>query len=314
MNRNDFIRMVESIAPVDSQMTGEINELIKIFPYFQSAHLLLLKALKNTSDIKFENQLRKSAIHIADREVLYHLLKNDNITSPEKSEADEKPIRQEESTPAAPERDSQQTVIESARSSEDMINEIEKESADNIQTGQLNADNLTSTHSILISVDNDEDDSGKNVFIIEDESEQGEERIIYMDPGFSVPEQSELLELDSDDTLEHKPGEEKVTEPEVTEEERKSKKELHAGLIDKFILDNPRIEPSKDKSDLTNEDISKPFVEEQGGFVTETLARIYVNQGYYSKAIEIYEKLSLKFPEKSSYFAIQIEKVKELIK
>jgi hypothetical protein len=200
MNRNDFIRMVESIAPVDRQMTGEINELIKIFPYFQSAHLLLLKALKDTSDIKFENQLRKSAIHIADREVLYHLLKNDNITSPEKSEADEKPVRQEESTPAAPEGDSQQTVIESARSSEDMINEIEKESVDNIQTGQLNADNLTSTHSILISVDNDEDDSGKNVFIIEDESEQGEERIIYMDPGFSVPEQSELLELDSDDT------------------------------------------------------------------------------------------------------------------
>jgi hypothetical protein len=51
-----------------------------------------------------------------------------------------------------------------------------------------------------------------------------------------------------------------------------------------------------------------------GGLVTETLAKIYFNQGYYSKAIDIYEKLSLKFPEKNSYFASQIEKVKEHIK
>jgi hypothetical protein len=70
----------------------------------------------------------------------------------------------------------------------------------------------------------------------------------------------------------------------------------------------------KIKAYVPSEDISKPFVEEAGGLVTETLAKIYVNQGYYSKAMDIYEKLSLKFPEKSSYFASQIEKVKEYIK
>jgi hypothetical protein len=62
------------------------------------------------------------------------------------------------------------------------------------------------------------------------------------------------------------------------------------------------------------EDLAQKFTEERGSFVTETLARIYVNQGYYSRAIDIYEKLSLKFPEKSGYFAAQIEKIKELIK
>ena len=89
---------------------------------------------------------------------------------------------------------------------------------------------------------------------------------------------------------------------------------MQSELIDKFIIANPRIEPQKEKTDVPNEDISKPFIEEAGGFVTETLAKIYLNQGYYSKAIDIYEKLSLKFPEKSSYFASQIEKVKEFIK
>ena len=71
---------------------------------------------------------------------------------------------------------------------------------------------------------------------------------------------------------------------------------------------------SEIRAKLSAEDISKPFVEKEGGFVTETLARIYINQGYYSKAIDIYEQLSLKFPEKSSYFASQIELVKVHLK
>jgi hypothetical protein len=81
MNRNDFLNMIEDAVPVNRQMIGEVYELIDIFPYFQSAHMLLLKGLQNNADVKFENQLRNSAIHIADREVLYYLLKTK--TSPE---------------------------------------------------------------------------------------------------------------------------------------------------------------------------------------------------------------------------------------
>ena len=85
-------------------------------------------------------------------------------------------------------------------------------------------------------------------------------------------------------------------------------------LINKFIINSPHILPQKpDISDKEQTDISESSGRENEGFITETLAKIYINQGYYSKAIFAYEKLSLKFPEKSSYFVTQIEKINKLI-
>ncbi|MCK5080440.1 MAG: tetratricopeptide repeat protein, partial [Bacteroidales bacterium] len=43
--------------------------------------------------------------------------------------------------------------------------------------------------------------------------------------------------------------------------------------------------------------------------VMNNMGTVYFDQGNYEKAINIYRKLSLKFPEKSSYFAAQIEKI-----
>jgi hypothetical protein len=294
MNRNDFLSMIENSGPADRTMISEVNDLISIFPYFQSAYLLLLKGLRNTADVKFENQLRKSAMHIADREVLYYLLKSEPVASEMVERLTPKnDVFQAES------EESQQTVIETARNSDDFINEIEKGSL------QEDAEERPLDQTVLMSEEPDEEDNGTTMFIIEGESDSDEERIIYMDPGFSLPGQSELLEIENEDT---------ASAPAEPLKETISQRQLQSDLIERFIISNPRIEPRREKSETPIVDFSIPDVEEKEGFVTETLARIYVKQGYYSRAIDIYEKLSLKFPEKSSYFASQIEKVKEFLK
>ncbi len=81
-------------------------------------------------------------------------------------------------------------------------------------------------------------------------------------------------------------------------------------LIEKFIAENPSIGPLS--ADFPHVDISEESVREHEGLFTETLARIYIKQGYYSKAIFAYEKLILKYPEKRLYFAAQINEIKKL--
>jgi len=301
--------MIENEVPVSPRMISEVYELIDIFPYFQSAHLLLLKGLYNNSDVKFENQLKHSAIHIGDREVLYWLLKTKKSAAIVKTEPEINIEKKEEVIV-----DTHQTVIESARNSEYLINEIENNPDDIRLREKKETHNPLPGRSIMIATEPEISEMAEVIILSEEETFPAEEKVVFMDPGFSVPEQSDLLELDlgEDEDMFLLSDETDKKSPE--EQEEKPRKLLQSELIDKFISANPRIEPQKDKIYLPNEDISKPFTEESGGLVTETLAKIYVNQGYYSKAIDIYEKLSLKFPEKSSYFAFQIEKVKEYIK
>lgn len=80
-------------------------------------------------------------------------------------------------------------------------------------------------------------------------------------------------------------------------------------LIEKFLKEEPRIQPKKDLPE-TQEDLSAPSTHEHPQIATETLANVYLAQGKKDKALEVYEKLCLKFPEKSSYFAKKIIDIK----
>ena len=108
-------------------------------------------------------------------------------------------------------------------------------------------------------------------------------------------------------TIEIKKTAESKSEAELAEEERKKKAEI----IDKFIETNPKISPIK-QTTITSTvqfDINK---DDNSYLMTETLARVYLEQKKYTKAIQAYEILILKYPEKISFFADRISDIKIL--
>ena len=93
----------------------------------------------------------------------------------------------------------------------------------------------------------------------------------------------------------------------INDEVPKVEKKLD--LIDEFIKNSPKIEFSEEEMSDNEITIDTKIKDE---LITETLAKIYVTQKKFNKAIKAYDILSLKYPKKSSFFADQINYIKKL--
>jgi hypothetical protein len=88
------------------------------------------------------------------------------------------------------------------------------------------------------------------------------------------------------------------------------KKLNNIDLIDKFISSKPKIKPVKKIVSLKNLTQEKSFNSDE--LMTETLAKVYLEQKNYKKAIQAYRILSLKYPEKNSFFADRISDIEKI--
>lgn len=91
--------------------------------------------------------------------------------------------------------------------------------------------------------------------------------------------------------------------------EESNEKKSQMDLINRFIAEQPRLGPIRESLE------SKPWVSdsilEDPSLVTETMARVYAKQGLFEKARKAYHLLSLKYPAKSTYFALQLKKLED---
>jgi hypothetical protein len=81
MNRDKFIEYLESPEKLSGENADDIRGVLQEYPYFQTAHMLLVKALNNLQDLKFRSQLKVSAAHIGNRHILFNLVHRQQFTA-----------------------------------------------------------------------------------------------------------------------------------------------------------------------------------------------------------------------------------------
>ncbi len=278
MNKTDFTDIIKQQRILTDTELDEITKVSTKYPYFQSPRVIILNSLYRNDDIEFPERLNKMAIYIADREALYNLL-NSEKTGTGKTEgtaSDVAVTEREEGT------DHKYFEPVSGRSKEELLEEIQ------IRLSEIDEGEILQL-----------DESGNTDFETETETDERK-------PEYDFIAGNELLDLDltTGEDAQNKMDAGEEDEIEFMDDDE---------LLDRFIKSNPRIESLKDDENPGTGDISADSTKESSHLVSETLAGIYLSQGYYTRAIIIYEKLSLKYPEKNSYFAAQIQKIKEII-
>jgi len=281
MNRQLFVDYIKSPQKLDADSIQKLESLVNDFPYCQTAGTLYTLNLYKENNIKYNNSLKMSAAYMADRILLKQLINA---------------IEQTENTTS---------VISQKKVKDDKVEEkiitVQEESAVEEMDIKEMIELLRDKIKVAEQSDISPDQKKKLPFIASKLNE--------------IIDKYASFETEADD----RPLKEKIkTEyafdhlEEVQSDQNGTRK--NQDLIDKFIEDKPRISPPS-KSDFFNPlDLAKHSIIDNEEIVSETLANIYYQQGNLLKAINIYKKLSLLNPEKSTYFAALIEKIKNEVK
>lgn len=246
----------------------ELRSLLARYPYYQPARLLLLKNLYLLHDPTFDEELRRAAVYVTERQRLFDLIESPHYQLRDEQAAEHETAKQK----AAKQEAAKHEAAEHESSEEDA------------PAGDRTAALIDSFLDQLPREENEETQSQpQDQPVVKRKPTPADATIDYvaylMEAGDEAPQETPQLK-----------GQE---------------------LIDDFInKENGKISLQEE----TEYEPEEETVEDEGSsYFTETLARIYIKQGRYSKALEIIQRLYLEYPKKNRYFADQIRFLQKLI-
>lgn len=290
MNKSQIYSAIDNCATLDETAITQLTEVVADFPTFEIGWMLLLKALHENGSLRYNNELHRGAIHITNRASLYDLI--------HKKSREESVESREESV---------ESRVESGEGRVERVETKEKfEEAMPVQTAAAPDDYFAT-----LGVDVDDEvpvfDFGavdqQSTYSLDEEENKLQTELSNMTSG-SFTDWLDYVNVKNDEKRPATP---------------QNSRQRNMDLIDSFISSNkphrimaaPMEKPVEPENTQDVSEAVEDSSSEQTDVLTETLARIYINQHKYDKAINIFSKLKLKNPDKSAYFAAQISELRK---
>jgi hypothetical protein len=305
MQAHQVIKYIKQPALLTQEDVPDLQKLVQDFPYFQAAHLLLSIAAKKWDTSVYQQSLKKTAITSVNRAHLFFLLHREEEIEAEVAQVPESKL------PATQEV-ALKEELQILKAAELSVDESEK----HIQ--------MAPPIDSLVDIEKEIEKQVVVSFV--------EKELIKTPEWQSPPLKTETPESFGDwlsylkknngkesyGEIEAQVNEDKTRKAKVKKEKDAadsdalvSRKQRNKAIMDKVIEKNPGLIRVKEEPKFfIPEQKAKESLLENEHLITETLARIYALQGNVNKAVRAYEILSLKFPQKSAYFATLIQKLK----
>ncbi|MCB9284416.1 MAG: hypothetical protein H6563_10115 [Lewinellaceae bacterium] len=302
MNAENFSSFLEDPSRLYQIPYQELKSLVVQYPYCQPLRILLLQKSQMEGHPDFERNLQAAATYLPDRTLLFFLIREFHAL-----ESGELLFELEEER------------LELKALAEILVERQPLEEPE-VTPAPVPPPPKTTPPDPILDLFREE----------EEEAEEGEE-----EPEIPVAEPDPVIRVQTDEEPESEVEPEPEPEPEVEPEplipqvpkERprpaapqpksafsswQNRYEQLRRLASLSSFEIPHVPVEKVKTELPNpQEMARKSVEEKEDIATETLAELLVRQGHTQKAIAMYEKLRLIFPEKSSFFAQKIENLKK---
>ncbi|WP_298823148.1 hypothetical protein [uncultured Capnocytophaga sp.] len=288
MTATDLSLILKQPNHITLSQVYELENIIHEYPYFQVVKAIYLKILYAQESYRYNKELKITAAHIGNRTLLFDFITSTGFK-------DKKNVLKKEEMPKA--------YVDEAIPSE--------------FTTYVSGDVFEKKEFYPVTHTVEQSQTSKDAI---SSSEQQQKEALHMGKPIDFQPNDKQSFATWLQVTRYKPIDRRTTKTATTidlpfvdknifeEGDARAKK---FDLIDKFLEANPKIEVSKDDDTPSNiEIVEKKDIGRQ--FMTETLAKVYLEQGKYTEAIQAYQILMLKNPAKSAYFAEQISIIRKL--